>query len=117
MDYFKSCKTPDEAKSQYKRLAKVLHPDMKGGSIEAFQDMEKQYRDYLATLLNNKQKDFSTKAQYMSYLENFFMENPELMQSILNSLAQSKAFKTFVKKNSPIIDAGINFYQLLKQNL
>ena len=117
MNYFKDCITPEEAKILYKKLAKKLHPDMPTGNKADFQKMEEQYRSFLASSLNEKQKDFSNKAQYMSYLENFFMENPELLQTILNSLTESAAFKNFIKKNASIIDAGINFYQFLKQKI
>jgi len=117
MNYFKDCNTPEEAKILYKKQAKKLHPDMPTGDKVKFQEMEEQYRLFLATSLNEKQKDFSNKAQYMNYLETFFMDNPELLQTILNSLTESTAFKNFIKKNASIIDAGINFYQFLKQKI
>ena len=117
MDYFKECTTPEHAKIRYKTLAKQLHPDMPNGNKEKFQAMEEQYREFLTTSLNEKQSAFTNKAQYLNYLESFLMDNPELLQTILNSLTESAAFKNFIKKNASIIDAGINFYQFLKQKI
>lgn len=53
MIYFQNITNLDQAKFQYRTLAKQLHPD-KGGSAIEFQQMQKEYKDLLITL---KQKD------------------------------------------------------------
>jgi len=115
MNYFEHCKTPEEAKSHYKKLAKELHPDMAGGSKEAFQEMEEQYRAFLTSSFTEKQKEYSNISQFTSYITDFFNDNPELMQIIVKSLFKSDAISGFIKKNANIIDAGIGIYNLLKQ--
>jgi curved DNA-binding protein CbpA len=40
--YFYDCKTKDEAKAKYRKLAKELHPDH-GGNADRFKDMQSQY--------------------------------------------------------------------------
>ena len=42
MKYFFECKTLDEIKAQYKRLAKQNHPDM-GGDTATMQEINKEY--------------------------------------------------------------------------
>ena len=116
MKYFIDCKNIEEAKSLYKKLAKELHPDMKSGSKEAFQEMEAEYRDFLATTIKEKQKDFFDKTEFANYLKNFFNDNPELMQVVLKSIVESDSIKKFIKKNSNIIETGIGIYNILKQN-
>ena len=116
MNYFENCKTPEEAKICYKRLAKQLHPDMKTGNKDAFQEMEQQYRAFLSTSMTEKQKEYSNKAQFLDYLTDFFNDNPEMMQIVLKSLFKSDSLRNFIQKNSSIIDAGIGIYNLLKQN-
>ena len=116
MKYFIKCKTPEEAKMLYRKLARELHPDMKGGNKEAFQEMENQYRDFLATSLNEKQKEYTNKIDFINYLKTFFKDNPELMQVVVKSIINSDSVRSFINKNSDIIDTGISIYNLLKQN-
>lgn len=47
--YFDNCKTTEECKETYKRLAKKMHPDM-GGDKDAFQAMFDEYSDRVADL-------------------------------------------------------------------
>lgn len=116
MKHFTNCKTPEEAKTLYRKLARELHPDMKSGNKEAFQEMKKQYRDFLATSLSEKQKEYTNKIDFINYLKTFFKDNPELMQVVIKSIINSDTIRNFIKKNSDIIDTGISFYNLLKQN-
>ena len=44
-NYFKDCKSLDEAKKLYWSLAKQLHPDI-GGTKEAFQDLQNQFESF-----------------------------------------------------------------------
>ena len=48
--FFKGCKTKEELTTRYKSLAKTLHPDAKGGSTEAFQDMKAEYEKLLEVI-------------------------------------------------------------------
>lgn len=45
--YFENCQSIEEAKTEYKRLARELHPDM-GGTTEAMQELNRQWADYQA---------------------------------------------------------------------
>ena len=42
-DWFKGCRTADEAKKRYRELCKEHHPDKPGGSTEKMQEINKQY--------------------------------------------------------------------------
>lgn len=42
MKYFNNCKTKEEAKAEYRKLAKQLHPDA-GGSQEGMIELQRQY--------------------------------------------------------------------------
>lgn len=46
IDYFQGCHTDEERKIRHRKLAKELHPDV-GGSLEEFQDMERQYNQFI----------------------------------------------------------------------
>lgn len=43
MEYFKDCKNPQEVKAEYKRLAKIHHPDL-GGDVKIMQIINEQYK-------------------------------------------------------------------------
>lgn len=42
MNFFSHCKTAEEAKEEYRKLAKKNHPDM-GGSVRIMQEINRQY--------------------------------------------------------------------------
>lgn len=48
MKYFNNCKTKEEAKAEFRRLAKKLHPDA-GGSQEGMVELQKQYDSFEET--------------------------------------------------------------------
>lgn len=52
--FFKGCKTKEELTARYKNLAKTLHPDAKGGSTEAFQEMKAEYENLVKEISNGK---------------------------------------------------------------
>ena len=41
--YFQNCKTAEELKAEYKRLAKILHPDNNNGNRADFQEMKANF--------------------------------------------------------------------------
>ena len=115
MNYFEHCKTLEEAKATYKKLAKQLHPDMPNGDKELFQKLDNQYREFITRALEEKQKEYSNSSQFFNYVKEFFNDNPELLQVALKTFFKSSHLQVFIKKNSSIIDAGIGIYKMFKQ--
>lgn len=48
MNYFQNCKTQDEAKQLYYKLAIKLHPDV-GGTTQGFQDLQNEFEAWKPT--------------------------------------------------------------------
>ncbi len=46
INYFSSCTTKEEATKEYKRLAKIHHPDSKTGSEITMRHINQQYDDF-----------------------------------------------------------------------
>ena len=115
MNHFEHCKTLEEAKAKYKKLAKQLHPDMPTGNKELFQELDNQYREFMIKALNEKQKEYSNSSQFINYVKDFFNDNPELLHIALKTVFKSSHLQGFIQKNSSIIDAGIGIYNILKQ--
>ena len=115
MNYFEHCKTLEEAKAIYKKLAKQFHPDMPSGNKEQFHELDNQYREFITRALEEKQKEYSSNSQFFNYVKEFFNDNPELLQVTLKIFFKSSQIRGFIQKNASIIDAGIGIYNILKQ--
>lgn len=48
-NYFKKCKSKEDAEKRYRELAKKLHPDV-GGTDEDFKNLNFQYKEFLKNL-------------------------------------------------------------------
>lgn len=71
-NYFEACKTIEDVKSTYKKLAKQLHPDCGGGSQEQFVEMSRQYEIAFNSLKNtfrNAEGETYTKENNETYDE------------------------------------------------
>ena len=51
MRYFTNCRTAEQAKAEYKRLAKELHPD-NGGDEEQFKEMQAEFTELWKRIKN-----------------------------------------------------------------
>lgn len=62
-DYFKDCRTLDEARKTYYRLAMKFHPD-KGGDEELFKELANQFHSFKPSQLKYEKEfnDWSSKA-------------------------------------------------------
>lgn len=47
MSYFSNCSTQDEIKNEYRRLAKIHHPD-KGGDLRTMQEINAQFKSAMS---------------------------------------------------------------------
>ena len=92
MIYFQNITNLEQAKLQYRTLAKQLHPD-KGGSVFEFNQMQQEYKGLLIQLQNNQ--------QLLSHA------NTTESKDILNELG--KLAKFLIKKQVP--------QQILKQRI
>lgn len=73
--YFYDCKTAEEAKSKYRNLAKVMHPD-KGGDTKTFQEMQTQYDNYSEYQPQQTYSKFEQNTEYMTKQRSAFSQPP-----------------------------------------
>lgn len=59
--YFSNCKTLEEAKTLYHKLALENHPDM-GGNLETMQEINSEYATFCATFANTNARKRQTEA-------------------------------------------------------
>ena len=80
MKYFSECKTIEDVKSLYRKLAMKLHPDC-GGSAQAFTEMSAEYKVAFERLKNVfRNKDGET------YEKENTTENPEMFKDIIDKI-------------------------------
>jgi hemerythrin-like domain-containing protein len=74
MNFFNDCKTQDEAKTLFRKLSKMFHPD-KGGDPEFMMELKKQYDDfhpsfgYQFNRINQTNPDDEIIAEYKKYIK------------------------------------------------
>lgn len=83
-DYFKGCKTLDEARKTYYRLAMKFHPD-KGGDEERFKELANQFHSFKPSQVKYEKEfnDWSSKAY--SDIVMALMEIPDIIIEICGS--------------------------------
>ena len=107
MKYFNNITNFEQAKQQYRTLAKKIHPD-KGGSHIDFQEMQQEYQ---ALLLNLKQKDSNTYTNNTQEKTNVLNELRELGKNLLKSQIPQQ----FIKKK--IQDSQNPYEQLVYKEI
>ena len=63
--------TSELVTSKYKKLAKIYHPDKKGGTKEAFQKLQNAY-DRLSAMIDDDPSGSDSKADTEDYEKDFF---------------------------------------------
>ena len=82
MKYFKNCRTAEELKKEYRKLAMKLHPDIVGGDGEAFKEMQNEFEklwEQLKNVHSNAQGETYTAKQETA-------ETPQEFIHIINVL-------------------------------
>ncbi len=67
MDYFCNCKTVEELKAEYKRLARKNHPDV-GGDTATMQEINRQYEAAFNRANGNDGATTETAADFISII-------------------------------------------------
>ena len=82
MKYFKNCKTAEELKKEYRKLAMKLHPDIVGGDGEEFKAMQAEFEKLWERL-----KDVHQTAEGKTYTaKQETAETPQEFIHIINVL-------------------------------
>ena len=69
MKYFTNCRTIDELKAEYRRLAKIHHPDM-GGDVATMQEINNEYEAAFDRLNNSSaQPKNETAAEFIRVID------------------------------------------------
>ncbi len=78
--YFENCKTLNELKTAYRVLAKENHPDC-GGSVEAMQEINRQYEIAFNAIKNGSAQETNTAEEASDFIK------------IINDLIKIKGIK------------------------
>ena len=83
MKYFKNCKTAEELKKEYRKLAMKLHPDIVGGDGEEFKAMQAEFEKLWERLKNVHQ---NAKGETYTKTSETTTETPQEFIHIINTL-------------------------------
>ena len=83
MKYFKNCKTAEELKKEYRKLAMKLHPDIVGGDGEEFKVMQAEFEKLWERLKNVHQ---NAKGETYTKTSETTTETPQEFIHIINVL-------------------------------
>ena len=83
MKYFKNCKTAEELKKEYRKLAMKLHPDIVGGDGEEFKVMQAEFEKLWERLKNVHQ---NAKGETYAKTSETTTETPKEFINIINTL-------------------------------
>lgn len=81
LNYFSNCKTIEDLKKEYFRLAKLHHPDV-GGDTETMKAINNEY-DKVFPRLKNKHRNAETGAEYTKETAETVNEYPEIINAII----------------------------------
>ena len=83
MKYFKNCKTAEELKKEYRKLAMKLHPDIVGGNGEEFKAMQAEFEKLWERLKDVHQ---NAKGETYTKTSETTTETPKEFINIINTL-------------------------------
>lgn len=96
MTYFDHCKTIEEIKLEYKRLASIHHPD-KGGTLEIMQEINVEYAAYTNPAPRQARK-YPKAERKSAYSQNTYKRVWDDLYSKPRSEGQQKPYSSFVKR-------------------
>ena len=103
MIYFQNITDLEQAKLRYRKLAKELHPD-KGGSSLQFQQMQEEYK---TLLLNLQNKQVISSPQTSQQSSDIMAELGKLAKVLIQKQVPQKYLQEKIKKSQSPIEKGL----------